>query len=229
VGAIITLICFLRKAENAPLASQVRIHHPEVMHRFVFGCLFWGLACVCLPAQTAVPPTVIKGTGNTSFTLPAAPSPEVRTPEQLQAILEAYVGKWRGDYAMLSPHGSTLALTIEVTYAMETQPDGKKVLKRTTTYQRDGKTINESAVYKVENGKIVAESDRGEQYSARTRGDSLVWFTLDPGRQSTDYWMVETLHLTPTGARISIRGYECLSNSKPPQFVYETADLQRVE
>jgi hypothetical protein len=112
---------------------------------------------------------------------------------------------------------------------METQPDGKKVLKRTTTYQRDGKTVNECATYKVENGKIVAESDRGEQYSARTRADSLVWFTLDPGRQSTDYWMVETLHLTPTGARITIRGYECLSNSKPPQFVYETADLQRVE
>jgi len=184
--------------------------------------------CASVSAQTAPPAASVKGGGNISVNLQPAPPPEVRTPEQLQAILAAYVGTWRGDYAMLAPRGGTLTLNIEVTYAMETRPDGQKVLKRTTTYQRDGKTINESAVYKVDKGQIVAVSDRGENYSARVRGDSLVWFTLDPGRQSTDYWMVESLQLSPTGTRISIRGYECLSNSKPPQFVYETADLQRV-
>jgi hypothetical protein len=163
--------------------------------------------------------------------LQSGPAPELRTPAQLQAILNGYVGHWKGDYVVTSTGGQELSrFPIDVVYEMKKDKDGQEVLTGTTTYAKDGKTVTEVTRSWVNQGQIVAQvshEDIVEKFSARTRGEDLVWFTEDTNKESTDFSMTETLKLTADGGTLSSKGFERVPDSNPPLLVYVTSELKK--
>jgi hypothetical protein len=160
-----------------------------------------------------------------------APPPEVRTPAQLQAVLEAYLGHWKGQYLVHGASGIEIAnFPIEVVYVME-KDGARPVLIGTTTYAKDGKTVTEITRSWVQDGQIMAQTLHDglvDNYSARTRGDDVVWFTLDPHKNITDFSLVETIKLTPDGGTLTMKGFDTLPKSNPPVLVLVTAELVKV-
>ncbi|MGA2052981.1 MAG: hypothetical protein ABSH19_06700, partial [Opitutales bacterium] len=144
-------------------------------------------------------------------------APESRTPAQLQALLNGYVGHWQGDYVVNTTGGHELSrFPIDVVYVMNKEKDGQEVLTGTTTYAKDGKTVTEVTRSWVDHGKIVAEVSHEnvvEKFSARTRGEDLVWFTEDADKDATDFSMTETLKLTADGGTLSSKGFERVPDS----------------
>jgi hypothetical protein len=158
------------------------------------------------------------------------PAPETRPTEQLEAILAAYVGDWRGE-TNIHIVGSLklIHFPIEIVYTMTGAP-GQRVVEGTATYSYNNQSAVEKMRLFVVQGRIVEEISAGRAINrliARVRGESLVWYSLDPNRPPTDLCETETIQLTASGGDMNIQGYEVAPNANgPPSISCESTDLK---
>jgi len=185
------------------------------------------------------PAAIIRPTGqlDVEFFLPRhllpsvanIPPPETRTVAQLEALLNEYVGTWRGESTWYSTaSGKILHYPTELIYRFEDLPGGR-VLTCIITYHINGAPTTSLAHLWVERGHIVSETAQGgkrQHFIAHTAGANLIWSVTDTTEALFDFGETETLRLTANGGHLTTTGYEIQHSAQGPVLVHESSDLE---
>ena len=158
--------------------------------------------------------------------------PESRTIAQLEALLQEYVGTWRGESTWYSTASSKiLKYPTELIYRYE-EEEGRRVLNCIITYQIDGEPNTSLAHFWIERGHIVSETTQDGKrlrFIAHTEGPNLVWTATGTTRVPFDFGEAETLRLTADGGRLTTVGFEIQPSPQGPVLVQESSDLRLVK
>ncbi|HTB63459.1 MAG TPA: hypothetical protein VK737_07705 [Opitutales bacterium] len=160
------------------------------------------------------------------------PPTETRTPAQLQAMLTAYVGTWRGTSTWFSSAThSILTYPTELIYKLQTE-NNQQTLTCSISYTINGATSTSQATFWIENGHLISEvtqNGNSQTYIAGTNHESLRWQESSTGASPLNYSETETLRLTVDGGQISTTGYQIEHGAAGDVFVYESSELKLVK
>jgi len=169
---------------------------------------------------------------NLAPTLANTPPVETRTTAQLESLLAAYVGTWRGESTWYSTAGGPiLHYPTTLVYHFDEQ-DGRRTLACSITYTINGEPSLSLAHFWIERGHIVSEVSqpgRRQHFVGHTDGSNLIWTATDSTQAALDYGEIETLRLTADGGRLSTTGFEIQRGMRGAIFIYETSELKLVQ
>ncbi len=160
------------------------------------------------------------------------PPPETRTTAQLEAMLAAYVGTWRGTSTWASSTSATaLTYPTELVYQFASDKD-RRVLRCAIRYTVNGITTTSQALLWIENGHLVstvAQNGSTQKFIAGTDHEAVRWQAADSLFSPIDYAETETLRLTVDGGQLSTIGFQMEHGVHGDVFVYETSSLKLVK